>query len=227
MENRIPYLEFALIWNRLVVLIQQWKGFCTVHSSSSVQTREPTLVIASFVKKASEAFVDTTSTFTLSYCQWHKTLTQSIRGDSILTLRSSLTINGALTDATLPVVINRTCVPPGLRSASATKAISGKNPHSGAIIKPLFGNHFTPIVKGSVINELGPALDFLVPNHPHSSSFFSSFRAEWAIYYYTSSKIKFIISTSQALDLFRSHSHPFSIDPLYHPSLTRKCVSLP
>lgn len=37
---------------------------------------------------------------------------------------SSLTINGAFTDATLPVVINRTCVKFGFRSASETKAIN-------------------------------------------------------------------------------------------------------
>ena len=44
---------------------------------------------------------------------------RTYHGSSGLTLKNSLTINGALMDATLPVVTRRTCVCPGQRSDSA------------------------------------------------------------------------------------------------------------
>ena len=47
--------------------MDMWERELTVHSSSSVHTLDPEVKIAFLSKNSSEAFVDTTSTFTVSY----------------------------------------------------------------------------------------------------------------------------------------------------------------
>ena len=53
--------------------------------------------------------------------EWGKKLDVILRPERILTCNSCFTIIGALTEATLPVVMSKTCVKPSSRSFWATK----------------------------------------------------------------------------------------------------------
>ena len=54
--------------------------------------------------------------------EWVKRLDVVLRPEKTLTCDSCLTIKGAFTEATLPVVMSNTCVKPSSRSFWATKA---------------------------------------------------------------------------------------------------------
>lgn len=192
MKDRVANFEIALWISTLdfgPVAVLGDLG-CTFHSSSSVHTLDPEAMISSLVKNVREGLVATTSTFTFSYYSNIMSLLHPIGRTVRRTPSSSFTINGAFTDATLPVVIRRTCVKFGFRSASETKAIHAylsqwqrvRYPKwcdrlSQVVWQPLLGHRYPYIERLAMIRLLPPLSHLLF-----FCVFF--FRAVWAIFAY-------------------------------------------
>jgi len=128
-------------------MVRKSVGRRTSHSSSSVHTSTPCLRISSGWKNVSDGLVAATCTDTSLYCgalagagsrrrngnhqkekgggkkcgRGNEPSGEFARLLCYITLRSSSTMRGALMDATLPVVMRRTCVCPSRLLAAAVK----------------------------------------------------------------------------------------------------------